>query len=399
MIHRAALTALLLSTFPAFADPIPQGPKNVPGFTPAFDTQTRAPAIDSAVALEVRTVAEGLSHPWGIALLPDGGYLVTERAGRLRHVSTDGTVSKPIAGVSKVLTGGQAGLLDVAIAEDFAQSRVIYWTYSKPMPGGRSSTAAARGVLSPDMSALSEVRDIFVQDPPSPTKAHYGSRITPQGGLLWITTGEHFSEADRQNAQRLDATYGKVIRVRPDGGIPDDNPFAAQPDAKGEIWSLGHRNLQGDAIDAQGRYWTVEHGPKGGDELNRPEAGRNYGWPVISYGENYNGSPVGSGASAAPDMEQPVYYWDPVIAPGDMVFYEGAAFPDWTGSLLIGSLNPGGINRLVIDGDRVTGEEQLLPDLGRVRDIEVDADGTLLALIDSDDGALLRIVPSGAATD
>jgi glucose/arabinose dehydrogenase len=222
---------------------------------------------------------------------------------------------------------------------------------------------------------------------------HYGSRITPDGDSLWITTGEHSAAAERIHAQDPDKTYGKVIRLTRSAEIPPDNPFAGSPRPRAEIWSLGHRNIQGDALAPDGRYWTVEHGPKGGDELNRPLPGRNYGWPVISYGENYNGSPLGAGIAAQDGMEQPVYYWDPVIAPGDMVFYAGAAFPSWQGSLLIGSLTPGGINRLVLSGDRVTGEEKLLPDLGRVRDIEVDTDGTLLVLIDADDGAVLRIVP------
>ncbi|MCR8723609.1 PQQ-dependent sugar dehydrogenase [Frigidibacter sp. ROC022] len=392
--HRLIWPCLALAlALPAGAGPIAQGPANVPEFSPAFPEQTRAPELPQHIALTVTPVATGLSHPWGLAILPSGGYLVTERAGRLRHVAPDGSVSAPIAGLPEVLAFQQGGLLDVALAPDFATSRVIFWTYAKPLPGNKTATAAARGVLSADMTRLTEVRDIFVQTPPSGVPAHFGSRITPQGELVWITTGEHFTLSERQKAQSLATTYGKVIRLHGDGSVPEDNPFVGDAAARPEIWSYGHRNIQGDALDPEGRYWTVEHGPQGGDELNLPLAGRNHGWPVISYGENYNGTPVGSGRSAAPGMEQPVYYWDPVIAPGDMVFYRGAAFPDWNGSLIIASLTPGGLNRLVLKRDRVIGEQKLLPDLGRVRDVDVDTDGSLLVLTDAEDGALLRIAP------
>ena len=388
------LLSVLFATA-AQAEPIAQGPKNVPAFTPAFPAQTRAPAVKSDVRTRVQTVASGLDHPWGLAILPgDAGYLVTERSGQMRLVGRDGSVSAPIAGVPKVFAKNQGGLLDIALAVDFATTRRIFWTYSKPMGGGLSATAAATGILSPDLTRLTDVHDIFVQDPPSPTPAHYGSRITPDGDHLWITTGEHFTLKERQNAQDLSKPYGKVLRLMANGGIPPDNPFAADPRADPAVWSYGHRNIQGDALDATGRYWTVEHGPKGGDELNRPEAGKNYGWPVISYGENYDGTPVGSGKAAQDGMEQPVYYWDPVIAPGDMVFYHGAAFPAWDGSLIIASLTPGGLNRLVLQDGRVVGEEKLLADLGRVRDVDIDRDGSLLLLTDRDNGALLRVAPA-----
>lgn len=364
----------------------------VPDFAPAFAEQTRAPAIESGFALQTAPFAGGLSHPWGMELLPDGSWLVSERPGRLRLISADGAASEPVAGLPEVLAQRQGGLLDVAADPAFADSRVIYWSYAKPLEGGHSATAVARGVLSPDAGRLADVRDIFVQDPPSPTAAHYGSRLAFDGaGHLFITTGEHFTPAERQLAQDLGTSYGKVIRVLPDGSVPADNPFATGG-GLGTIWSYGHRNLQGAAIDpASGRLWTLEHGPRGGDELNHPEPGRNYGWPVISYGINYNGTAVGEGISAREGMEQPVYYWDPVIAPSGMVFYQGAMFPEWQGSLLIGSLTPGGLVRLTLDGDRITGEERLLPDLGRVRDVAVAPDGALMVLIDDDDGAVMRI--------
>jgi len=375
--------------------PVRQGPPNVPEFTPAFPNQTRAPAEDSGVALSAEVLADGLAHPWGIAPLPNGSYLVTERAGRLRVMDADGNLSDPVAGLPEIAASGQGGLLDVATGPDFASERRVYWTYAKPMNGGYV-TAAARGVLSEDMRELSQVEDIFVQEPVSPQDKHFGSRIVFDGqGHAFITTGEHSSPGERVKAQELGTTFGKVIRVTLDGSVPPDNPFTGQADAIDTIWSWGHRNIQGADIHPQtGALWTVEHGPKGGDELNTPEAGGNYGWPVVSYGENYNGSPVGSGAPRAEGMVEPRYYWDPVIAPGGMVFYDGAMFADWQGDLLISSLNPGALVRLSLDGDTVIGEERLLTDQGRIRDLEIAADGAILALVDAGNGKVLRLTPA-----
>ncbi len=367
--------------------PVDQGPKNVPEFRPAFAAQTRAPAADSGVTLRRETFVSGLAHPWGIAPLPGGGYLVTERPGRMRRISPDGSVSAPIEGIPPVLAESQGGLLDVTLGPDFRADRMIYWTYAKPMGGGLSATAAARGVLAPDFSRVSAVEDIFVQSPPSPAPAHYGSRILFDGaGHAFITTGEHFTPRERVLAQDKDVTYGKVLRIRPDGSIPEDNPFG------NAVWSYGHRNPQGAAFDAKGTLWMVEHGPAGGDELNRPAAGENHGWPVISYGENYGGDPVGSGKSAAEGMEQPVYYWDPVIAPGGMTFYDGTMFDAWRGDALIASLNPGGLVRLSIEDGRVTGEERFLQGM-RIRDVELAPDGAVLVLVDAADGEILRLTP------
>jgi glucose/arabinose dehydrogenase len=389
----AAAPACAQSTDPA-GDPVPQGPKNVPAFDPAFPGQTRAPALDSGITLEVATIADGLSHPWGLAVLPDGGYLVTERPGRMRLVGADGTLSEPIDGVPDVVAEGQGGLLDVAVGPEFASDRMVYFSYAKPMGDGTSATAAARGRLSEDGTALSEVEDIFVQEPPSTTTNHYGSRIVFEGAAhVFVTTGEHFSERERQLAQELGTTYGKVVRVNLDGSVPEDNPFVGREGAIPSVWSYGHRNIQSAAIAPDGQLWTVEHGPQGGDELNRIEPGLNYGWPVISYGENYNGSPVGTGVTAREGMEQPVYYWDPVIAPSGMAFYEGAMFADWQGDILIGALSPGALVRLTLEGDRVTGEERLLTDAGRIREVAVAPDGAILVLTDADDGALLRLTP------
>lgn len=382
----------------AQSGPVDQGDKNVPEFTPAFDGQTRIAAASSGVSLAEEVIAGNLEHPWGMALLPDGNLLVTERPGRMRVVSPDGTVSEPISGLPDVASGDQGGLLDVALSPDFASDRMIYWTYAKPLDDGNTATAAGRGVLSDDMSAVENAADIWVQSPGSPSPMHYGSRIVfSADGTAFVTTGEHFTDEERVFAQDLDKTYGKVIRINSDGSVPEDNPFVAQDGADTSIWSYGHRNVQGAAIGPDGTLWTIEHGPQGGDELNRPEAGKNYGWPVISYGENYDGTPIGSGQSAQDGMEQPVYYWDPVIAPGGMAFYQGALFPEWEGDLLVSSLQPGALVRLELTDGKVTGEEEFLADRGsRIRDVEVAADGAILVLTDAEDGEVLRLVPGEA---
>lgn len=370
----------------AGAQGVDQGRKNAPQFAPAWPTQTRAAAEESGVSLQIEVLAEGLQTPWGMAVLPDGGILVTERSGALRLVQ-NGTAGAPISGVPQVLAQRQGGLLDVALAEDFATSRVIFLTYAKPMSGGMSATAAARGVLSADGTALSDVRDVFVQDPPSPNAMHFGSRVVPHDGVLYITTGEHFSNRERQFSQDTDKTYGKVVRVGVDGGAVEGNPFG------NEVWTLGHRNVQGAAVrPADGSLWTLEHGPAGGDELNLIERGANYGWPVVSYGVNYNGSAVGGGQARAVEFTEPQYYWDPVIAPGGFAFYVGDMYPEWRGNVLAASLNPGGLVRLVLDGDRVVGEERFLAGEMRVRDVEIDRDGAIL-ILDNSDGRLLRLTP------
>jgi len=384
--------------------PVEQGTPNRPDVEPAFEAQTRAPAIETETELQTDEVAGGLVHPWGIAVLPDdAGYLVTERPGRLVHISPKGEVSEPIAGVPDVLNEEQGGLLDVALGPNFAEDRTIFLTYAKPMMDDLSATAAARAVLSEDFTRLTEAEDIFLQSPGSPTPMHYGSRIVlDDAGHAFITTGEHFTEEERQYAQDLDKTYGKIVRVNLDGSVPEDNPFRGEPGAQTNIWTLGHRNIQGAAIRPEtGQLWAIEHGPAGGDELNLIERGSNYGWPVVSYGINYDGTEVGEGLYRHEEQgfEEPVYYWDPVIAPGDMTFYEGEMFEDWQGDILIGGLVAGGIVRLEMEGERVAGEERLVTDLGRVRDVAVDLDGSVLAITDFEDGALWRITPSGVTSN
>ena len=356
-------------------------------FSPAFTGQTRSPALPET-KVSVTTFASGLERPWGIAPLGNGQFLVTQRAGQLMLVGADGAVSGPLQGLPGVAFEGQGGLLDVAVSPRFAQDRTIFWTYAKPMRGGLV-TAAARGTLGGD-GRVGEVRDIFVQDNPARNGRHFGSRIIPVAdGTVWITTGDRGAGDSGTLVQDINTTHGKVVRVNADGTVPADNPFVGR-DGDDRVWSLGHRNMQGAAIGPDGALWTIEHGPRGGDELNRPAAGRNYGWPIVSYGINYRGSPVGSGQARADQFEEPVYYWDPVIAPGGMAFYSGDYAP-WRGDLFIGSLNPGALVRLKLDGSRVVGEERLLTDVGRVRDVEVIPGGGILVLTDA--GQILRVTP------
>jgi glucose/arabinose dehydrogenase len=399
----ALLAASAIAGTACAQEPVAQGPKNVPDFTPAFAEQTRAPEARSGLDLAVETLAEGLEHPWGMALLPDGGILVTERPGRLRVVRPDGSLSDPVGGLPEVHAVDQGGLLDVALAPDFAEDRLIYWSYAKPMGDGLSSTAAARGRLADDYTSVTDVEEIFVQEPPSPVSKHYGSRVIVDGRHVFITTGEHSRADQRGRAQDLSTGYGKVIRTRLDGTAPPDNPFVGEPNALETVWSYGHRNIQGAAIHPEtGALWTIEHGPKGGDELNVTAAGLNFGWPIVSYGENYDGTPVGDGLSSAQDMQEPVYYWDPVIAPSGMTFYAGDLFEGWQGDLLVAALNPGALVRLELVDDiesgttRVVGEERLLTDRGRIRDVAETPDGALLVLTDADDGSLLRLTPASA---
>ncbi|NRB02199.1 MAG: PQQ-dependent sugar dehydrogenase [Rhodobacteraceae bacterium] len=393
MLRALALSAILIPGA-LTAQTLTYGRANVPEFAPAFTNQTRAGLVQSDIDLRTETVAQGLTRPWGIDRLPDGSYLVTERPGRLRLITPAGDVSAPISGVPTLLAERQGGLLDVELSPDFATDRTVFLSYSKPLGGGQSTLAVARATLSDDGATLRETTDIFVGGPGSRNPMHYGSRVVAApDGILYITTGEHFSRTERRYAQDIDKTHGKVLRIQTDGTAPADNPFANNSAARPEVFSYGHRNVQGAALrPGTSQLWTIEHGPKGGDELNRIEAGANYGWPVASYGENYNGSSVGKGISdhAGNGFAEPRYYWDPVIAPSGMTFYDGALFPEWQGDVLIAALAGRGIVRVKLDGDRVIEEERLLTDLGRVRDVMVDTDGSLIALTDAD-GTLVRI--------
>ena len=362
-----------------------------PAQNPAIQSPT--PSSTSGVVHAV-SVASGLEHPWGLAFLPDGRMLVTERPGRLRVVTADGNVSPPLDGVPDVLARNQGGLLDVAVDPDFASNRYVYLTFSEPgEEAGTASTAVGRGRLG--ASGLEGFTVLYRQTPKVRSFGHYGSRIVfgPEN-TMWVTAG------DRQNqrplVQDLSTGIGKIVRIHRDGTIPSDNPFVGRAGVVEAIWSYGHRNLQGATLHPEtGQLWTVEHGARGGDELNHPEAGKNYGWPVITYGVDYSGATIGEG-NAKPGMEQPVYYWDPVIAPSGMTFYTGDRYPGWQGSLLIGSLTPGALVRLELRDGRVVREERYLGERrSRIRDVVQGPDGYLYLLTDADNGEVLRVMPGG----
>jgi aldose sugar dehydrogenase len=342
--------------------------------------------------LRVETVADGFEHPWSVALLPDGGFLVTERPGRLRRVGADGTVSGPLTGVPEVWARGQGGLLDVVLSPDFETSNRIYLSYSEPGEGGSAGTAIAHATFG--AQGLSDVEVIFRQEPKLEGPNHFGSRLVfDRDGHLFATFGER---NDRPTAQRLDMLQGKVVRINPDGSIPQDNPFVDRDDAHPAIWSYGHRNPQSAALDPRtGRYWTAEHGPRGGDEINIPEPGRNYGWPVITHGINYSGLKIPEAKGREMDgMEQPYHVWEKSPGLSGMAFYTGRPDSAWNDSLFLGALAESNLIRLSLDGDRITGEERLLDDLGqRIRDVRVGDDGSVYVLTDHDSGALLRLIP------
>lgn len=379
------------------AAPVETRAANADSQKPAFAGQTRAPGLNSNTVGQYTTVASGLDHPWGLAFLPTGEILVTERAGRLRVVGKDGQLSPAVTGLPAVYASGQGGLLGVTIDPDYANNGLVYWAFSEEQ-GDVNGTAVARGKLTLGAAPkLDNVQVIWRQAPKMNSSLHFGGRVVfARDGKLFITTGERSVRPGRVQAQQLDGTLGKVVRINADGSIPSDNPFIGQAGAKPEIWSLGHRNLQSAALDPQGRLWTVEHGAKGGDELNRPEAGKNYGWPTITYGEEYSGQPIGDGLTQKAGLEQPVYYWDPVIAPSGMTFYEGDLFKGLKGSVLIGSLGGLNVTRLVLKDDKVVGEERLFTDIGaRVRDVVAGPDGAIYVLTDEGDGKLIKITPKG----
>jgi glucose/arabinose dehydrogenase len=335
--------------------------------------------------VKVETVATGLSHPWGLAFLPDGRMLVTERTGTLRLVSKDGKLSAPLSGVPEVVVRGQGGLLDVAIDPDFKSNNVVYLTYSEPGEGG-VGTAVARGKLGE--SGLENVEVIFRQMPKVEGGNHFGSRLVfAPDGKLFVTLGERFTFAP---AQDLNNDLGKIVRINPDGSVPKDNPFVGRQDARPEIWSYGHRNPQGAAIHPEtGRLWEVEFGPMGGDELNIPQAGKNYGWPVVSWGSHYDGRQIPK-PPTHPEFADAIYHWNPVISPSGITFYTGDAIPAWKGNLLIGGLSSQAIVRLTLDGEKVV-EEERIPMGTRIRDVVQGPDGAVYALTDEGNGEILRL--------
>jgi glucose/arabinose dehydrogenase len=337
-------------------------------------------------------VARGLEHPWALAFLPDGRILVTERPGRLRIVEPGGKLSEPLAGVPKVWANGQGGLLDVAIDPQFASNRLVYLSFSESGDGG-AGTAVARGRLGE--RGLENVQVIYRQQPKTGHGNHFGSRLVfDRDGKLFVTQGDR--QDQRPLVQNLSTLIGKIVRINPDGSVPEGNPFVGRDGARPEIWSVGHRSVQAAALHPEtGQLWTVEHGARGGDELNHPEAGKNYGWPVITYGIEYAGGKIGEGITAKEGMEQPVYYWDPVIAPSGMLFYTGDAFPEWKGSVLVGSMQPGALVRLVLQDGKVAKEERYRGELGaRIRDVQQGPDGLVYVVTDEGAGRLLRVRPA-----
>jgi glucose/arabinose dehydrogenase len=339
---------------------------------------------------DVTPVATGIRHGWGFVFLPDNRILLTERDGNMRIVGADGTLSAPLQGVPPVAARGQGGLLDVTLSPDFAKDRLVYFSFSEPGDGG-AGTSVARAELAD--SALKNVQVIWRQQPKVEGPNHFGSRIVFRGdGTLFVTLGDRFTH--REKVQDLSTTIGKLVRINADGSAPRDNPFVNRAGARPEIWSYGHRSVQAAALHPQTReLWTIEHGARGGDELNNPQAGRNYGWPVITYGVDYSGAKIGEG-TAKQGMEQPVYYWDPVIAPSGALFYTGQVFSQWQGDLFVGSLVPGGLVRLDVENGRVRQETRYLGELReRFRDIQQGSDGLLYVLTDSPRGRLLKLAP------
>jgi aldose sugar dehydrogenase len=375
-------------------------PPNGQGQSPAFEGQTRVTEQKLGVAFDVVTVSEGLANPWGLAFLPDGKMLVTERPGRLRVVSADGKqMSEPVAGLPAVDARGQGGLLDVALDPAFAKNQLIYWSYAEPGQGVNNSAVARGRFVDGAAPKVEDVLVIFHQAPSLGSTAHFGGRLVfGRDGTLFVTLGDRSVTEGRMQSQRMDGLLGKIVRLNSDGSIPKDNPFVGKQGVRPEIWSLGHRNIQAATLHpTTGELWEVEHGTRGGDELNIARKGGDYGWPTIAYGIEYRGGPITGGITTQEGMEQPRYFWDPVIAPSGMIFYTGKLFPAWQNSLFIGGLGSMNLVRLSVNGERVVGEERLLQDLQpqreRIRNVRQGPDGAIYLLTDSPKGRILKLVP------
>jgi glucose/arabinose dehydrogenase len=371
-------------------------PPNGIGQLPAFPGQTRAPERKADVAFDVVTVTTGLRNPWGMTFLPDGRMLVTEKRGTLRIVATTGAVSAPVAGIPPVDARGQGGLLDVALHPDYASNQLVYLSYAEPRDGS-NNTAVARGKFVDAVAPrLDDVQVIYQQTSLPMSQQHYGSRLVfARDGTLFVTQGDRGVIAGRRQAQILDSLIGKIVRINANGSIPAANPYVGERGARPEIWSIGHRNAQAAALHpATGELWEIEHGTRGGDELNIVRAGKDYGWPTIAYGIEYHGAPITGGIQQKDGMEQPRYYWDPVIAPSGMAFYTADLFPAWKGSLFVGGHGSESLVRLTLEGENVIGEERLLVNLHeRLRDVRQGPDGALYLLTDNENGRLLKLTP------
>lgn len=351
----------------------------------------------SGSSIKVETVVDGLAEPWGMALMPNGNWLITEKGGSLRMLSAEGALSEPIEGTPEVDARDQGGLLDVALDPDFEQNRLVYLSFSEPGEGGTNSTAVYRGRLSEDGTSLDDGEVLFTQMPKEASTKHFGSRLVFDGdGHLFVTMGERSEEEFRGQAQDLDSHLGKIVRINPDGSVPEDNPFVDDAGALPAIWSYGNRNVQAAAMNPEtGDLWEIEHGPDGGDELNIIQPGNNYGWPLVSYGENYDGTPVNEGEQTMEGVTDPILTWTPVIAPSGMIFYDGDLFPDWQGDILVGGLRSTALVRVDVEGESAEEAERLLEDLGmRIQDVAQGPDGAVFVLTDDANGHLLKITPA-----
>ena len=378
-------------------EPVETEAANAPNQQPAFPEQTRAPQPADMPQVAVETFSEDLPHLWAMEFLPDGRMLVTTKEGDFHVISTDGEAGPALEGMIEVDSAGQGGLLDVALAPDFETSNRIFFSFAEPRDDG-NGTSVGRATLAlgeDGGGSLEDVEVIFQQMPSYDGDKHFGSRLVfSEDGNLYVTVGERSDDPPREQAQELDSGLGKVFRIDPETGEAiDDNPFVDQDDAQPEIWSYGHRNLQSAALDSQGRLWTVEHGPRGGDELNMPEAGLNYGWPVITYGVEYSGEEVEAGITSQEGMEQPVYYWDPVIGPSGMALYEGDEFPSWEGAFLIGGLVTTGLVVVHLDESaELVAFEERVPLDARIRDVQVGPDGAVYAVTEDRDAGSSTIL-------
>lgn len=360
-------------------------------YKPAFEGQTRVGGVKTTTPYEVTVLAEGLEQPWGITTLPDGRFLVTQKTGTMRIVSQDGTLSEPITGLPKVNSGRQGGLLGLTLDPSFTSNRMVYWVFSQPLSGG-NLTAVAKGRLADDEKTIENAKVIYQATPAHKSELHYGGRILfDEAGNIIFSTGERSDLETRPMSQDLNTSLGKIIRITTDGKPAPGNPFEGRTDARPELYSYGHRNVQGLAIHpVTGDLWNGEFGPRGGDEINRVQPGKNYGWPVITYGIEYSGGKVGDAIQQKEGMEQPVYYWDPVLSPSGMTFYKGNNIPEWENNLFVGGLSSSHIARLVIRDNKVVGEERLLADESqRFRDITQGNDGALYTV--TDQGRLYRV--------